>query len=476
MLRPMDAPVSATVTPLADSRVRVDVQVAPAELGRALDSAARQIGSTMRLPGFRRGKVPAAIVIGRIGRDAVLEEAVRERLGRWFAAAVSETRIVPVGDPEITLGEDAGEGEPFPFSFEIGVRPVAKLGEWRGIEAPRREPRADDELVERQLEDARERLARVETVDRPAGPHDFLVIDFEGSVDGEPIEGASARAQLVELGAGRLLPGFDEGLAGATAGEERTLNIRFPDDYSVPELAGRDAVFAVTVAEVREKVLPELDDDFALDAAGMDTLDELREDVRARLREADERAVEREFREAVLDAAAERADVTVPAALVEARAKEAWESRLHALSHQGVSKEAYLRISGTSEEEILESARPAAERALRAESVIAAIVESEKIEPTDEDLLAVIGETITPDARGKAGDPKRLMAQLRKTGRLESLREDVAERQALDRLVEAAVAITPERAAAREKLWTPGSEERKKPASSRSKPRAKPKS
>ena len=453
----MDDSLSATVTPLADSRVRVEVAVAPGEVTRALDSAARKIGSTLKLAGFRKGKVPAAIVLGRLGREAVLEEAVRERLGRWYSDAVTSAHIVPVGDPDISLGEDAGEGEPYPFSFEIGVRPVAKLGEWRGIEAPRRAPSVEDELVDRQLEDARERLARIETVDRAAGEHDFLVIDFRGTIDGEPIEGASARAQLVELGSGRLLPGFDEGLLGAVAGEERTLAVRFPDDYSVAELAGRDAVFQVTVNEVREKVLPELDDDFALDAAGMDTLAELRDDVRARLLEVDERAVEREFREAVLDAAADAATMTVPAAIVEARANEAWEARMHALSHQGVSKEAYLRISGMTEEELIDSARPGAERALRAEAVIAAIIEAEKIAPSDEDLLAVIAETIQPDERGKAADPAKLFAQLRKSGRLESLREDVAERRALDRLVEAAVAITPERAAAREKLWTPGS-------------------
>ena len=453
----MDDTLTTTVTPLEESRVRVDVQVAPAELARAIDSAARQIGSTLKLAGFRKGKVPAAIVLGRLGRDAVLEEAVRDRLGRWYTTAVTSAHIVPVGEPDISLGEGAGEGEPYPFSFEIGVRPVATLGEWRGIEASRREPAVDDELVERQLEDARERLARIETVERAAGEHDFLVIDFRGTIDGEPIEGAAARAQLVELGAGRLLPGFDEGLLGASAGEERTLEIRFPDDYSVAELAGRDAVFEVTVSEVREKVLPALDDDFALDAAGMDSLAELRDDVRARLLEVDERTVEREFREAVLDAAADAATVTVPASIVDARAREAWESRMHALSHQGVSKDAYLRISGMTEEELIESARPSAERALRAEAVIAAIIEAEQIEPSDEDLLAVIAESITPDERGKATDPAKLLAQLRKSGRLEGLREDVAERQALDRLVEAAVAITPERAAAREKLWTPGS-------------------
>jgi trigger factor len=226
----------------------------------------------------------------------------------------------------------------------------------------------------------------------------------------------------------------------------------------VPALAGQDATFEITVSEVREKLLPELDDDFALDAAGFDTLAELREDLRAKLLDADEAAVEREFREAVIDAAADAATVTVPEPLIEARAKEAWEQRLHTLSHRGVSKDAYLQIIGSTEEQMLEGARPSAERALRAEAVIAAIVASEAIEPSDDELLAALERSVEPDESGRVPDPAKLLTQLRRGGRLEDLRADVAADQALDRLVSAAVAISPERAAAREKLWTPGSE------------------
>ena len=449
--------VDTTITELPESRVRVEVTVSPDEVARAIESAARDLGRDLRLPGFRKGKVPPAVVVGRLGREGVLEEAVRDRLGRWYGAAIESSRIAPVGDPELALGELPDEGSPYTFSFEIGVRPVATLGEWRGIEAARREPAVADELIDAEVEALRERQARLEPVDRAAAPGDFVVIDYSGTIDGEPIEGGSARAQLVELGAGRLLPGFEEGLAGTRAGEERALELRFPDDYGAPELAGRDAVFEVTVAEVREKLLPELDDDFAVDAAGFDTVAELREDVRARMIEADQRAVEREFREAVLDAAAAAATVTVPAQLIEARAREAWERRVHALSHQGVSKETYLQLSGASEEDLIAAARPAAERSLRSEAVIAAIVASEQIEPTDDELQAVVERSATPGEGGRAPDAVKLLAQLRKSGRLEDLRDDVASQQALERLVEAAVAITPERAAAREKLWTPGS-------------------
>jgi trigger factor len=449
--------VSTTVTELPQSRVRVEVEVPPAEISRALEAAASRIGRDLKLPGFRRGKVPAPVVVGRLGREAVLDEAVRDRLGRWYAAAIRDSHIAAVGEPEISLGELPPEHEPLRFSIEIGVRPVAKLANWRGLEVARREPAVEEASIDAQIEQARERLARLEPVERAAGQGDFLVIDYNGSIDGEPIERAQARAQLLELGSGGVLPGFEEGLLGVRAGEQRTLDVRFPDDYGASELAGQDARFEVSVSEVREKVLPELDDDFAVDAAGLDTLEELREDLRARLLEVDEQAVEREFREAVIDAAAAAATVTVPEELVEARAKEAWEQRLHSLSHSGISKDAYLRIVGSSEEEMLAAARPSAERALRAEAVIAAIVEEEGIEPSDEDLLAALERSIEPDERGKLPDAGKLLAQLRRSGRIDDLREDVASGQALDRLVEAAVAISPGRAAAREKLWTPGS-------------------
>jgi trigger factor len=449
--------LKTSVTVLPQSRVRVEVEIAPEELSRAAEAAAVRIGRDLKLPGFRKGKVPAAVVIGRVGREAVLDDAVHDRLARWYSTAVAESGIVTVGDPEISLGELPAEHEPFTFSFEIGVRPVATLAQWRGIEAPRRKPAVAEEEIDAQLEQARDRLARLEAVERPAGPGDFVVVDFTGTIDGEPIEGGEGRAQLVELGAGRLIPGFEDGLIGAGAGEHRTLELRFPDDYGAAEVAGRDAVFEVDVAEVRAKELPELDDDFALDAAGLDTIEELREDLRARLLEADERAVEVEFRGAVLEAAAQAASITLPQSLVDARAKEALDRGIHQLSHRGVSKEAYLQIAGQTEEELIEGARPSAERALRAEAVVAAIVAAEAIEPTDEELLAVLERSVQPDESGRPPDTKKMLTQLRRSGRLEELRADVAADQALERLVEAAVPITPERAAAREKLWTPGS-------------------
>ncbi len=208
----------------------------------------------------------------------------------------------------------------------------------------------------------------------------------------------------------------------------------FPDDYGADYLAGRAAQFAISVKEVRERVLPELDDELAADAAGFDTLDELREDVRRRIAEQEERAVEAEFREAVLDAAVENATVEVPAALVEARAVELWDQMLHSLSHRGLSKDVYLQISGRTETEILDEAKPDAQRALKREAVLAAVVAAERIEPSDEELA----EALAPTAAREGQQPAKLLERVRKAGTLDALRDDVATRKAMDLLTERA--------------------------------------
>jgi trigger factor len=455
-------PVTPTVTELPDSRVRVEVEVAPRELAAAIDAAARGLGANMRLPGFRKGKIPPAVLIGRIGRDAVVEEAVADRIGRWYSQAVGESGIAPVGDPTITPGEPPADGEPYRFSFEIAVRPTAKLGEWRGLEVARREPHVEEADVERQLEQARDRLARLEPVERAAQQGDFVAIDYSGTIDGEPVEGGEGRGQLLELGSGRLVPGFEDALIGALAGEERIVTVTFPPGYEPERLAGKEAIFAVTVNSVNQKVLPELDDDFASEAAGLDTLDELREEIRQSLLQSDERAVESEFRGAALDAAVAVSKVSTPEALVDAKNHEIWERAAHQFEHRGMSKDTFLRLTGKTEEEVLAEARPDAEQALKREAVLAAIIAAEQIEPTDEELIDSVLADLPPERRPqKPGERAKLLERLRRAGRLGELRENVAAERAMDLLIASAKPIEPGRAAAREKIWTPAGGGRK---------------
>ena len=310
-----------------------------------------------------------------------------------------------------------------------------------------------DEEIDAEIERIRERSAKLETVERPAGRGDFVVMDFQGALDGEPFPGGEGRDQMVELGSGRLVPGFEDQLEGARSEEQRAVTIDFPDDYGAEDLAGRQAEFDVTVKEVKEKQLPPLDDELALEA-GFDTLDELRADISERLLEGQKGQIESEFRQVALDAAVAGATVEVPDALVDARAHELFEQMTHSLSHQGISKEAYLQIAGRSEEEIVSEGKPDAEQALRREAVLAAIVEAEGIEPSREELL----EAMQGAAPQERTSPEKLLARLESSGRLDQLKADLAQSKALDVVAESATPISVEQAQARDKLWTPGSE------------------
>jgi trigger factor len=444
--------VSTSVTELPESRVRVDAEVPPEEVEKSIAQAARAVGRNMRVPGFRAGKAPAPVVIKRVGRDALLDEAVRDSIGAWYSAAIDSAAIVPVGEPELDMGELPGQGQPLTFSIEIGVRPRAELGEYTGLEVGKRDPVASDEQVEEEIERLRERAGRLETVERAAAAGDFVVMDYRGTVDGEPFAGGEGRDQMVELGSGRLVPGFEEQLTGVKAGDEKTVTVTFPDDYGAEELAGKQAEFAVTVKEVKAKELPPVDDELATEA-GFDTLDELRDDIRERIGEGEERRVEAEFREAVLDSAVANAKVDVPDALVAARSRELWDQMVHSLSHQGISKEMYLQISGgRSEDDIVEEGKADAERQLRREAVLAAIVEAESIAPSEEELLEAL-EQAAPSERTSA---KKLLERMKSAGRLDAFKAELAQRKALDVLAESAKPITVEQAQARDKLWTPG--------------------
>jgi trigger factor len=457
--------VKTTTQELGDSRVRVDVEVESEALEREVQSAASEIGRELKISGFRQGKVPPQVVLQRVGRDAVLDEAVRRGLPGWYEQAVNDAGIATVGDPKLDLSGLPEKGSPLAFTIEVGVRPPAELGEWQGVEVGRREAQVARDEIEAELERLRESLASLETVEREAGDGDFLVIDFVGTVDGEAFEGGEARGYLLELGSGRLVEGFEEQLRGATAGDEREVRVRFPDDYREETLAGREAVFAVSVKEVKEKRLPELDDDFAVEAGGFDTLDELRAEIESRLREVDERDIEREYREAAVDAAAAGARIDIPHELVHAKAHEMWHRTARRMAAQGIDPRQYLQLTGKNEEELVGEAEPDAERALRRESVLAAIVEAEGIEVSDDEVKDALREAALASG-GDQPSEKALERSLKRAhaeGADEALREDIAMRKAVDLIVEHAEPIPVEQAQAREKLWTPEKAESEKP-------------
>jgi len=444
-------PVQTKVTELPDSRVRLEAEVPSEEIESRLQRTATALGRELKLPGFRQGKVPAAMVIQRMGREAVLEQAVRDSLPEWYEEAILRSGMSTVGDPKLNLTELPAAGEPLSFSIEVGVTPRAKLGRYKELEVGRREPEVPPEAVQAEVDRLRESFARLDSVERPAEEGDHLVVDFVGRMDGEEFKGGQARDYMLELGGGRLIEGFEEQLVGATAGEHRRVEVDFPADYQAEELQGRHATFDVEVKDVKRKELPALDDDFASEASEFDTVDELRGDIEHKLEHAQEHTIEDEFREAAVDAAAAEADLSLPDDLVKARAEEMWERTERMLAAQGISAETYLQASGKTREEMIEQAREDAAQQLSREAVLEAVADAESIEVSDDELLEVIERS----AEREQTKPAKLLARLKESGRDAALRRDLRLRKAVEVIAGSAIPIEAGKAAAREKIWTP---------------------
>jgi trigger factor len=453
--------METTVKELPDSRVRVDVDVDAKDVEGSINRTAQQLGEDMKLPGFRKGKVPAEMVVQRLGRETVLTQALESSLGDWYERAMLSSGVNPVGDPKLDLSDLPEEGKPLHFSVEVAVRPKAELGEYKGLEVGRDEPEVPKEAVDTEIERLREGFARLNPVDRAAKPGDVVLIDYEGKIDGEPFEGGTANDYLLELGEGRVLPELEQALEGANPGDERKAEVPFPDDYPAEEVAGKTAEFDVKVKEVREKELPELDDEFASEASEYDTLDELRDDISERIKEILDRQIAERFREAALDAVVSNAKVELPAPVVEARAAEMWRRVERQLSQQGMDPQQYLQMQGKTREEMLEQARPDAEQALKREAVLEAVAAAEGIEITEEDELEAL--QIPPGHEDHGHDePAVALQKIRDSGREELLKEDLRMRRALDLIAEEAKPIPIEQAQAREEIWTPEKEREEK--------------
>ena len=467
--------METTLKELPESRVEVQAEVPAADVEKATSRAARAMAKEMRMPGFRAGKAPPSLVIQRLGFGVVLQEAIREALPEWYEQALLDAGISPIGDPSIEMvSAPEAEGEPLTFKFEVGVRPAASLGEYKGLEVGKEEKEVPDEIVDTEVERIREGFARLEPVDREAAEGDSVLIDFEGFVDGSAFQGGAAEDYLLGLGSGQLIEGFEEQLVGARAGEEREVKVTFPADYQAEHLARQAAVFKVKVKEVREKILPELDDDFASDASEFDSLEELRADIREKVGTALGSRADEDFRVAAIDAAVDEATVDVPPDLVTARATERWERMERQLAQRGMDPNAFLQMQGKTREELIEETKPDAEKELKREAVVTAIAEAEGIEVTDEEMV----EALEHSAEHERTTPEKLLERLRKNGRDAMVREDLRAQKAVELVVDSAKPIPKEeaderqgRAEAREKiltpeegkaksggLWTPGSD------------------
>ena len=453
--------METTVKELPDSRVRVDVDIDPKDVDSSINRTAAQLGRDMKLPGFRKGKVPPEMVLQRLGRQTVLTQALESSLGDWYERAMVASGVNPVGDPKLDLSDLPEQGQPLRFSIEVAVRPKAKLGEYKGLEVGREEPEVPEEAIEAEINRLREGFARLNPVEREAHEGDVALIDYEGKIEGEPFDGGAARDYLLELGEGRVLPELEKGIEGAKAGDQRTVSVTFPDDYPAEEVAGKTAAFDVTVKEVREKELPELNDEFAAEASEFETLDELRDDISDKIKQILDRQIAERFQEAALDAAVEKATVELPDPVVEARSAEMWRRLERQLQQQGVDPDNYLQIQGKTREEMIEQVRPDAERALRREAVLEAVADAEDVEVTDEDMLEALQIPPGHEDHGHP-EPEDALKEIRESGREELFKQDLRMRRALELIGEGAKPIPLEQAQAREEIWTPEKEREEK--------------
>jgi trigger factor len=454
--------MKTTLKELSDSRVEVEVEVPAADVEKATSRAARAMAKEMRLPGFRAGKAPPSLVIQRLGYGPVLQEAIRDALPEWYERALLDAGVSPIGDPSIDMASiPEEEGQPLQFKFEVGVRPPAKLGTYKGLEVGKEEQEVPDEIVDTEVERIREGFARLEQVERAAAEGDSLLIDFEGFVDDSAFQGGAAEDYLLALGSGQLIEGFEEQLTGAGAGEDREVKVTFPSDYQAEHLAGKDAVFKVKVKEVREKVLPDLDDEFAADASEFDTLEELRDDIREKVGAALGSRAEEDFRVAAIDAAVAEATVEITEELATARATERWERMERQLAGRGMDPNQFLQMQGKTRDELIAETREDAEKELKREAVVTAIAEAEGIEVSEEEMI----EALEHSAEHERISPEKLLERLRESGRDSLIREDLEARKAIELVAEAAKPIPKEeaderqgKAQAREKLLAPEGE------------------
>jgi len=432
--------MTANVTKLEDNKVRLDVEVPPEAVRQGVEAKVRELGRQVRVPGFRPGKAPRRVIENHLGRDYIYYEALQERLPTWYSEAVVETALRPIDRPEIHFDELLDEEEGFKFSATIAVRPEAALGDYKGVEAPRGEVEVPDEQVDEQLEQMRGQFATLAAVeDRPVQSGDFVIIDFRGErmTTGEPLEGGQAEDYMLEIGRNELLPEFEENLIGMKTDERKQFGVTFPMDYAEESLREQSVLFHVHVKEMKSRDLPPLDDEFAKEASEFETLDELRTAVREQLEEAAERRVDGEFRARVLDAVAERAEVEVPEAMVEEKVDEMFGSFERSLRAQGMEPGQYYQLAGTSEEGIKDQVRPDAADTVKKELTLDAVVSAEGIEADEHEVMHQIEHLAEDSDRG----PREIAEVMRNNGSYALLQEEISRSQALDFLVENAVAV-----------------------------------
>ncbi len=430
--------MATQVEELPDNKVRLTVEVPQADLEHAVEHATHDLAETVKVPGFRQGKVPPQVLQARIGRERIFREAVESHIGGWFLNAAAGTRIRPVAAPEYEYDLPTSEGDEFSFTATVAVQPKPEPADWTQLEVPYEEPELPEGLVDQEVEALRESVAELAPVEgRPAKTGDVVVID---ALDDN---GEGQRDLVVELGDGRLVEEIERALTGASQGEKKQVEF--------DGLEGETAKATVEVKEIKEKVLPPLDDELARAASEFDTLEELRADIERRVREVLEEEAETRFRADAVDRLVEASKVEVGGPLVEARTRELLNGLGRSLESRGISAEAYFQLSGQTAEQLVQRMSAEAALSVARELVLEAVADQLDLQVDD----AEIEELIREQAELAEDDPDEAVKQVFASGRQDVLRSDLRLRKALDRVAADAKRIPAEVARARDEIWTP---------------------
>ena len=423
--------MKTTVERLDPVKVKLTIEVEPARMTRAFNLAAKHLAENVQLKGFRKGKVPRRLLEAQIGKDAVAQHAMEDHLGTFYAEALRAEDIHAVGQPEIDL-DTWDEAEGAKFSATVEVRPEFDLPDHTRIGVTHPEWDVDMEEVESQIEQLRDRFAELDEVDRPAQKGDYVTIDLEVTVGGEPIEDATVEDALYEIGSGGVTPKLDDELPGVVAGSDLTYTDDLPDDY--PEHGGEEAEFLVKVKDVRAKTLPELDDDFALTASEFESVEELRAGIRRSLLRRKVQEARHELRASVLEAFVARIDIPLPPSMIEAEK----DFRINQVKQQaeqyGVDFEQLLQMQDVDPEQFERNAAAQAEQSVKAQLVLDALAREidVTVEPREVD------EEIYRQAMTRGVEPQKIAQVIEQQGSLPVLVSDIMRRKSIDALVEAA--------------------------------------
>lgn len=378
--------MSLQVEKLEHNMAKLTIEASAEELEKALQSAYLKNKNKISIPGFRKGKVPRQMVEKMYGPEIFYEDAANELIPEAYEKEVEASDLVIVSQPQIDVTQ-LEKGKPFIFTAEVALKPSVELGKYKGVKVAKADLEVSEEEILKEIDKERENNARTISIeDRAVKDGDMTVIDFEGFVDDVAFEGGKGENYPLTIGSNTFIPGFEDQLIGANLNEEVTVNVTFPEEYQAKELAGKPAKFICTVKEIKEKELPELDDEFASEVSEFDTLAEYKEDVKKKLVERKTSEAKREKENNVIDAIVEDSKMDIPEAMIDTEARQMLQNYAGRLQQQGLSIEQYFQFTGLDAQKMLDQMKPQAEKNIKARLVLEAVVEAEKIEASEEDF------------------------------------------------------------------------------------------